>query len=37
MKRRSFIKAGGVAEKFTNCPKANDSLHYDYRKGYTLG
>ena len=26
-----------VAEKFTNCPKANEFLHYDYRKGYTLG
>ena len=26
-----------VAEKFTNCPRANEFLHYDYRKGYTLG
>ena len=26
-----------VAEKFTNCPSANEFLHYDYRKGYTLG
>jgi predicted dehydrogenase len=24
------------AERFTNCPKANDFLQYDYRDGYTL-
>ncbi|MGN0846402.1 MAG: Gfo/Idh/MocA family oxidoreductase [Kiritimatiellia bacterium] len=26
-----------VAERFTNCPKANELLHYAYRPGYTLG
>ena len=25
-----------VNERFTNCEKANDLLHYDYRKGYSL-
>ncbi len=25
------------AERFTNCPKANEMLHYDYREGYKLG
>ena len=25
------------AEKFTNCPKANELLHYAYRPGYRLG
>ena len=24
-------------ERFTNCDEANKLLHYDYRKGYTLG
>lgn len=26
-----------AAEKFTNCPKANELLHYAYRPGYRLG
>ena len=26
-----------TAEKFTNCPEANELLHYDYRAGYALG
>ena len=25
------------AERFTNCEEANGLLHYEYRKGYTLG
>ncbi len=25
-----------VAERFTNCAKANEFLHYDYRAGYSL-
>ena len=27
----------GEAERFVNCDEANKLLHYDYRKGYTLG
>lgn len=26
-----------AAERFTNCAKANEFLHYDYRAGYSLG
>ena len=25
------------AEQVTNCPEANDMLHYEYRKPWTLG
>lgn len=27
----------GVNERFTNCDKANELLHYQYREGYRLG
>ena len=27
----------GVNERFTNCEKANELLHYKYRDGYGLG
>ena len=27
----------GVNERFTNCPEANELLHYRYRDGYRLG
>ena len=35
MKQR--LEWDGVNERFTNCPKANEMLHYAYRDGYKLG
>ena len=36
-KTRSFLEWDAVAEKFTNNPKANAFLHYQYRAPYRLG
>ena len=37
LKMKSRLEWDPVNERFTNCEKANELLHYDYREGYRLG
>ncbi|HNX05023.1 MAG TPA: Gfo/Idh/MocA family oxidoreductase [Opitutales bacterium] len=37
LKMKQRLEWDPVKERFTNCGKANEFLHYDYREGYKLG